>query len=248
MGLVALINPAPLLFYPAVALILWKRLRDKGSKGYREIAVLTGACLLVTVPWMARNWIVVGSFGPRSGGGLNFRIGNTDNVWRAGNGGDDLTIYPADSREEGLLYHQMGESAYDRYCARLGMEYVRNHPDRFADLTLARIRAWWLGLGTDYQGNLKAGFHLAAIKRFAFLFPLPFFVAGCIAAWRNRVRAGLLWALLLIYPIPYYVIWVSERYHYPIEPFVLLIGSYGMIRIWKAVGWRRQVARDSGYD
>jgi hypothetical protein len=47
---------------------------------------------------------------------------------------------------------------------------------------------------------------------------LPFFVAGCIAAWRNRIRAaGLLWALLLIYPIPYYLMLVSERYHYPVE-------------------------------
>jgi hypothetical protein len=118
------------------------------------------------------------------------------------------------------------------------MEYVRNHPDRFAALTLMRIRAWWLGQGTEYQGNLKAGFHLAAIKRFSFLFPLPFFVAGCIAALYNRIRAGLLWALLLIYPIPYYLMWVSERYHYPVEPFVLLVGSYGIIRIWETVTQR----------
>ncbi len=242
MGLVALVNPAPVLFYPAAALIMWKRFRDHGSGGYREIAVLTGTCLLVFVPWMLRNAVEVGSFTPRIGAGLNFRLGNDDNVWRAGSGGDDVNMYAAESEPEARLYRQMGESAYDRYCARLGMEYVRNHPDRFVALTLARIRAWWLGQNSDWQGNLNTPFNLVALKRLAWLFPLPFFVVGCITAWHNRMRAGLLWALLAIYPIPYCLIWVSERYHYPVEPFLLLVASYGMIQIWEWRGWRHPVA------
>jgi 4-amino-4-deoxy-L-arabinose transferase-like glycosyltransferase len=240
MGLVALINPVPLLFYPVVALVLWKRLRDEGSRGYREIAVLTGSCLLVCVPWMVRNAVQMGAFTPRNGAGLNLRIGNTDKAWEAGVGGEDIDIYPAISNEEARLFHKLGETAYDRYCARLGIQYVRNHPGRFAQLTLMRIRAWWLGQNTDWPGNLKVAFRLAALKRFSYLLPLPFFVAGCIAAWRNRIRAGLLWALLAIYPIPYYITFVAERYHFPIEPFLLLVGSYGMIRISKWPGWRRR--------
>lgn len=229
MGLLALINPVPLLFYPAVALILWKQLRHEGSRGYREIAVLTGSCLLVCVPWMVRNAVMVGTFTPRNGGGVNFRLGNTDKAWQAGVGGQDITVYPTISDEENRLFHQLGETGYDHYCARLAMEYIRNHPGRFAELTLMRIRAWWLGQNTDWQGNLKVPFHLAALKRISYLLPLPFFVAGCIAAWRHRIRAGLLWALLAIYPIPYYLTFVSERYHFPIEPFLLLVGSYGML-------------------
>ncbi len=232
MGLIVLINPAPLLFYPAVALILWKQLRDQGSRGYREIAILTVSCLLVCVPWMIRNAIQVGEFTPRSAGGLSFRMGNTDRVWKAGTGEEDISVAPTDSEEEARLFHKLGEADYDRYCARLGMEYLRNHPGRFAQLTLMRIRAWWLGQNTDWTGNLKLAFRLSALKRLAWLFPLPFFVAGCIAGWRNGVHMGLLLALLAIYPIPYYITVVTERYHFPIEPFLLLIGSYGMIRVW----------------
>ena len=55
MGFVAFLNPALLSFYPVVALVLWLRIRKQGSKGYREIAILTGSCLLVCVPWMVRN-------------------------------------------------------------------------------------------------------------------------------------------------------------------------------------------------
>lgn len=240
MGLVALISPAPLFFYPAVALILWQRLRNQGSRGYREIAILTGSCLLVCVPWMVRNALEVGSFTPRTTAGLNFRQGNSDGAWRLGTGEADVTIYPSNSAQEGRLFHELGELGYDRYCTRLGMEFVRNHPDRFAALTLLRIRHWWLGQGTEWPGNLKLRFQLSSLKRLSWLLPLPFFALGCIAAWRNRKPAGLLVAVLLFYPIPYYLMFVTERYHFPVEPFLLLVGSYGLVQVWEWLGchWR----------
>jgi len=240
MGLVALINPAPLSFYPAVALILWKRLRDQGSRGYREIAILTGSCLLVCVPWMARNALQVGSFTPRTSAGLNFRLGNDDGAWLLGTGAGDMASYPSNSAQEGRLFHELGELGYDRYCARLAIEFVRNHPDRFAALTLMRIRDWWLGQSSEWSGNLKLGFQLSTLKRLSWLLPLPFFALGCIAAWRNHIPIGLLMAVLLLYPIPYYFTTVTERYHFPVEPFLLLVGGYGLTQVWGWLGrrWR----------
>ena len=240
MGLVALLNPAPIFFYPAVALVIWKRLRDQGSSGYREIAILTGSCLLVCVPWMARNALKVGSFTPRNGAGLNFRLGNNDNAFRLGTG-EDLSIYPSNSKEEDRLFHKLGEVGYDRYCASLGIDYVRNYPGRFAALTLMRVRGWWLGYRSEWSGHLKLAFQLSALKRLSWLLPLPFFVVGCISSWRNRGPVGLVIALLLIYPIPYYFMIVAERYHFPVEPFVLLVSSYGLIRVWDWLGRQRHL-------
>ena len=232
MGLVAFINPAPVSLYPAVALVLWRRLRNQGTSGYREIAILTGSCFLVCVPWMTRNAIQVGSFTPRSGAGLNLRIGNNDAVWRQGTGAEDLSIYPSNSEEEGRLFYKLGEIGYDRYCAHLVMDYIRNHPDRFAALTLIRIRAWWFGQQSEWTGNLKLAFHVSALKSLSWLLPLPFFVIGCFAAWRNRIDVGWLAIVLLVYPVPYYFIFVAERYHFPVEPFLLLVGGYGLVQIW----------------
>jgi 4-amino-4-deoxy-L-arabinose transferase-like glycosyltransferase len=234
MGLVSLINSATLLFYPAVALILWKRLRRRGLKGYREIAILTAACLLVAAPWMVRNALQVGVFTPRTGAGASFRLGNNDSAWHLGTGAVDLNLYPSNSASEDRLFHKLGEIGYERYCARLGLEFVRSHPGRFAALTLMRIRNWWLGLSSEWPGNLKLGFPLSALKRASWLLPLPFFALGCIAAWRTRVPTGLLMAVLLLYPIPYYFMTVSERYRFPVEPFLLLVGAHGLIRTW---GW-----------
>ena len=240
MGLIALLNPAPISVYPVVALVLWKRIRDQGSPGYREIAILAGSCLLVLTPWMARNALLVGTFAPRGGAGLNLRLGNNDGAFRTGTG-EDLSVYPSNSESEDRLFHKLGEAGYDRYCARLGMDYVRNHPGRFAALTMTRVRIWWLGRGSEWRGNLKLGFSVSALKHLSWLLPLPFFVLGCAAAWRNHAPVGLLMALLLIYPIPYYFMIVGERYHFPVEPFLLLVGGYGLTLAWEWLGRRGHV-------
>jgi hypothetical protein len=226
------------VFYPAAALILWNKLRQKGPKGYAEIAILTGCCLAVILPWMIRNAVQVGSFAPRTGAGVNLRMGNSDGAYRLGHA--DLSIYPANSAVENALLHTLGESGYDRYCARLGLDYIGNHPLRFAILTLWRIRDWWFGLGSEWQGNLKGSLRLSALKQLSAIFHLPFFAIGCLAAWGIRKRVGLLLAIVLLYPAPYYLLIVSNRYRYPIEPLVVLMSSYGAVVTWN---WLRARAK-----
>ena len=142
-----------------------------------------------------------------------------------------MSIYPTNSRAEGRLFHELGEVGYDRYCYRLAMEFVRKHPDEVAVLTLMKIRDWWLGQGSEWSGHLKLGFQLSTLKRLSWLLPLPFFVYGCIAAWRNHIPIGLLLGVFLLYPVPYYFTIVTERYHFPIEPLLLLLGAYGLIQV-----------------
>ena len=245
MGMIALLNPAPISFYPAVALVLWKRLRDQGATGYREIAILTGCCLLVLAPWMARNQLLMGTCAPRSGIGVNLRLGNNDSAFRSASA-EDLSIYPSNLESEDRLFHQLGEIGYDRYCARLGMDYIRDDPQRFAALTMTRVRIWWLGRGSEWRGNLKLAFRVSALKRFLWMLPLPFFLLGCAAAWRNHARIGLLMGLILMYPIPYYFLIVGERYHFPVEPFLLLVGSYGLTQAGEWLGRRGHRRRVTG--
>jgi 4-amino-4-deoxy-L-arabinose transferase-like glycosyltransferase len=231
MGFIALLNPAPLTFYPVALFILWRQQRAKGSSGYREAALVAGIFLLVYLPWPARNALALGSFSPRSNGGLVLRLGNDAAAWRAGGGGWDRGIYPSESPRENRLFHQMGEVAYDRYCTGVAMDYIRTHPGRFAVLTLRRIQAWWLGERVEWAGNFKVAFGLATLKRLVWVLPLPFAIAGCFIAWRKRLRIGILLALLAIYPLAYYFTLVEERYRFPIEPFLLLTGSYGIMQL-----------------
>ncbi len=229
MGLIALVNPAPVLFFAVIALVIWRRARQSGSRGLKEVAILTASCLLLYLPWIVRNAVVFGVAAPRTTAGLNLRLGNNEGAWRMKTGTANLAIYPSNSNEEGRLFYRLGEIGYDRYCRGLAMEFIRENPGKFAALTLMRIRTWWLGAGDDWAGHYKLAFRLSTLKRWMFLAPLPFFVIGCIAARRQRKPIGLVLALLLIYPIPYYFFFVTQRYRFPMEPLLVLVATYGVM-------------------
>ncbi len=78
MGLVALVNPVPVLFYPAIAFIVWRRARRPDSSGFGEVALLTGCCLLVYLRWIVRNAVVLVVTSPRTVAGVNLRVGNNE--------------------------------------------------------------------------------------------------------------------------------------------------------------------------
>lgn len=234
MGFIVLINPAPADFYPCIAAWVWYRIWRKSGEKWRGVqgaAILTGACLLVCLPWMIRNAVTVGELAPRSLSGLNFRLGNTEGAWRA-HGNWSLEIYPANSPAEEKRLMEMGEAGYDRYCTRETVDFIRENPRKFADLILDRIWIWWSGSsGGDWSGNWKISFGLGKLKLLMSLVLVPLAATGCIIAWRRGKPMGLLLALLLIYPIPYYLFFVSERYRFPIEPFLLLAATYGVMEL-----------------
>lgn len=229
MGFIALLNPAPVPFYPAVAFVVWRRARRGESTGLKEVVLLTGCCLLLYSPWIVRNAVVFGVLSPRTVVGINLRAGNSEESWRMETGTPNLAIYPSNSKEEGLLFYRMGEIEYDRYCKRLAVDFIRRNPGKFAGLTLMRIRAWWIGQGDNWNAHFKLGFQLSTLKHLMFLVPLPFFLIGSVLAWRRGKPAGIVFALLLIYPIPYYIFFVTHRYRFPMEPFMLLLAVYGVM-------------------
>jgi 4-amino-4-deoxy-L-arabinose transferase-like glycosyltransferase len=239
MGFMVLLNPAPASFYPAVVVWVWHRLWQNSRKkwfGFQGAAILTLACFVVCVPWMIRNAVMVGEFAPRSVAALNFWIGNNEEAWKAQNGGDNNLIYPGNSQEEEKRYDALGEAAYDRYCAQLASDFIRRNPQKFADLTWYRFRAWWFKAnGGEEKGTWKVGFRLTDLKQLTSLALVVWAAIGCIAAWRNRKPVGLMLVLVLIYPIPYYLAFVSERYRFPIEPFLLLFATFGLAELASAV-------------
>jgi 4-amino-4-deoxy-L-arabinose transferase-like glycosyltransferase len=232
MGLLILISPVPGVFYPVIVIWLWHRLaQNSGRKwaGLQGAAILTLSCFLVSVPWMIRNAVKVGEFAPRTASGLQLRLGNYEGAWEA-HGNWSLQTYPSNSATEEKLYEDLGEAAYDRYCARLAVDYIRRNPGTFAGLIGYRILSWWSGnTGGEWKGNWQTSFSLARLKALIPLVLLALAVIGCIAAWRSGKSIGLLLALILIYPIPYYVSYVSDRYRFPIEPFLFLLATFGVV-------------------
>jgi 4-amino-4-deoxy-L-arabinose transferase-like glycosyltransferase len=232
LGVVALINPAPIPFYAALAFLLWRTFRARSLNGTARIAVLAASCLLVYAPWLIRNWLVVGVLTPRTSAGMNLRLGNNERVWELATGGFDIELYPSGSREEFRQFHDLGEVGYDRRCQQLAMAFIRENPSKFAQLVWFRFRGWWFGPWTSRVVPPPALRWLAAVA------PVLLLAAGCFFSFRNGKPATLVMALVLIYPLPYYLVFVASRYRFPMEPFMVLLGAYGIVSTWS---WLRPI-------
>jgi len=234
MGLIVLISPGPLIFYPVVAIWIWYRLAQRPGGNWaalRGAAILTLSCMVVCVPWMIRNAIKVGEFGPRTEAGLQLRLGNYEGAWES-HGDWAVQTYPSNSPQEEKLYDELGEEGYDRYCAHLAADFIRRNPRLFAGIIGYHILSWWSGTtGGEWKGNWKTGLPLSRLKLLTSVLLMGFAVIGGSIAWRRGKSIGLLLALLLLYPIPYYLSYVNDRYRFPIEPFLLLFATFGVVEL-----------------
>lgn len=225
MGLALLIDPAPAFFYPfALALYFWAQ---KGRPhAIRNVATLILLPVLVFGPWMLRNYLVLGAFTPRCCPGVEMRMGNNETAWRLETSIRIGAMHPTGSEAELTRYLQMGEVAYNRYCMEQAKLFIKENPGKFLQLTGWRFLGWWAGELTPGQGSLHTG-NLILLKRMEPLLPIPFFLVGAISVWQKR-SAWMILLLLITYPVPYYFVHVTQRYRFPIEPFLVLLGAQGL--------------------
>ena len=239
-GALLFLNPAPAAFLPAFALhLLFKA--PSVRAGLVHVALLAGAAIAVCLPWMARNATAIGSFSLRPNFGVELRIGNHD---QAHGHPVPFLYHPSHVPEELALYKELGEAAYGRENTARALAWIRGHPGRFAELTLHRMRIYWLGAWPpdDPRRNdtLAPGRDFNSWVKFV-VFALM--GAGALAALcvleLPRPERWLLTLSLLLFGVPYFVTHVSERYRFPIDPLILLLDAYLLVRVAEALARRR---------
>lgn len=235
LGAAMLVNPAPLALVPMFA---WFYLRPRPGRlrfdtsGIPRIATLLVFAVLTVSPWVVRNMTVLGTPQIRSNLGVEVFVGNNDGAFGPFNG----RIHPAYNEGEMDRYLEMGEVAYSKDSMRRGAEWIREHPARFARLSVERFQRFWIGpnpsspliLGTgfvqerDMMGWLKWATH-------ALLGVLA--IVGMLT-WKGRPGSRtVMRGVLLLFPLVYYVTHVFERYRFPIEPIVTLAAAVLVLRL-----------------
>jgi 4-amino-4-deoxy-L-arabinose transferase-like glycosyltransferase len=233
MGLACLLNPAVAIVGVVGLCWIWIRLRGAWPARHWKPGLAAAVCFLVMLPWMVRNTVMVGEFAPRTAGGIQLRLGNNEIAWKSGTALYTLALYAADSAAEGKRLRDLGEAAYDRECRREAIEFIRHNPGRFLGLTALRIRNWWIGYDSIYTAHFH-GFSnvILPAKRLAGSLWLPFFLVGAVLAARRGYPVCPVLAVILLYPLPYYVCFVCVRYRFPIEPLVLIFVAYCLTEFW----------------
>lgn len=208
----------------------WRQLPASGLR----MAALIALAAIVVAPWSLRNYQELHAIVPVStNGGITLLTGNNDSA--AG------TFTPEDRAVRALDARGLDELSYDTEAKRLGVEWIKAHPERFLVLMPMKLVRLWAPDG-EAQWAYETGF--AGYSRHAALFraarianQLYYFalLAGFVLAAllivlrRRRVGRRLIdWWLLpygiAAYPSAIAMIFSGQsRFHYPAMPFVCMV-------------------------
>lgn len=233
-GLLALLNPiaVPMAFLR----ILWPKPR----------LVFTGiwvaGFLLTSGPWMVRNRAVLGTWNLRTNFGTTLMVSNNDSarpdLRSSIDTGGYNSLHPNRDMAEARLIMALGEAAYDAKRTSDGFEWMRRNPKRTFELTLARFRDFWFPPpgGPFHRGLgvwLLTGLGMAGL------------------AWMAKARApmwGYLAAVILITPMPYYIVVSELRYRAPVLWVSQLAAGYLLARLMERYGRRAESWGGRGAD
>ncbi len=219
-GLIALANPAILIFLPICG--LWV-LAGAGRAWRRQLAHATLAaviCLALIAPWSYRNWRAFHHFIPMRGNfGAELYLGN-------GPGANGLLMeynHPGESAPQFRLYQQMGEVAYVAMRGAKAKAIIAADWPRFLRLSLKRVYYMWFSVPhpaddapwVEYGRNLN--FQFTSIAGLLGL---------VLTLYNRRPAAGLFASAFLLLPLMYYFVTAHARFRHPLEPLIAIFAVY----------------------
>ncbi len=224
-GLSVLTKDSLLFYFPILVLWLW--LWKGGVKpGLLRGVVFALGFMSVITPWVARNCLLHGK--PvliTVSSGHTFYLGNNPSVTGRITGQDwalgEDTVLPEDPHLPPLFTVEA-----DRYLMRKGMEFVRDHPQKFFYLMGRKTLNMWRPYRTDSPMIAKILITLTYI-------PVLIFGLWGMALTKKRWKELFPVLVFLFYIVSIHAVMVaSVRYRYPAMPFLTMFASYMAVHLW----------------
>ncbi len=242
-GLIALCNPALLIFLPVCGLwILFSpAVAGQARLGERLRGAVLAAliCLALIAPWTYRNWRAFHHFIPMRGNfGAELYLGN-------GPGAVGLLMeynHPGESEPQLRAYGNMGEVAYVAARGAAAKAIIGADKPRFLKLCVKRIYYMWFGVPhpSDDAAMVEYGRNL----NFQFTSIAGLLGLG-MALWRRQPGAGLFATAFFLLPLMYYFVAAHARFRHPLEPLIAILAVYlfqASEASWRIWPWRRSAA------
>jgi len=222
----SLLNPVTMLICAGWLAFTRTRLRDAAV-----IAALVAAC---NAPWLIRNYGIWHTLVVRTNFGTTIYSSNNDcaepSLLATGRNGCFQKTHLVASANEIALLQQLGEVEYDRRRTHDAFEWIRSHPARFRQLTLARIAQFWFPEPEQ-----------APLTSYAIWVITLLSIAGAYLLWgsgsevprRLKPAPQLLFLVFvwLVYPLTYYIVVACDRYRYPILWTSLLPAGFALCEL-----------------
>jgi MFS family permease len=188
----------------------------------RVLAFLVVAALVVfaiLTPWAIRNRLALGSIiWTRSNFGVELSASNNDNMTADEEynvrQSEFALLHPLLNGERRDEVRTVGEVAFNHSERQQAITWIASHKRRFLLLTVERFELFWLPhMHRPWQSVLEAVLSLLGLCGLGLLF------------WERNGFAWVALAVLVAFPAVYWIIQVSPRYRFPMEPLLFLLAA-----------------------
>jgi 4-amino-4-deoxy-L-arabinose transferase-like glycosyltransferase len=222
-GLAVLTNTTFLPLLPLLLGWICHRRSRLVTPWIRPAAAVVVAFGLTLAPWLVRNYFAFGHVLLRSNLGLELALGNSPG---AGDPSQWQRLHPSVNPDEMAQYRSLGELRYMAAKQRQAVAFITRHRDIFVRATATRVLYFWF----DVE-SLDRILHFPEVL---FGIPALFAFAGLsLASLRREPTVFPFAAVVVVFPLVYYVTHPDARFRHLIEPEVLVLAAYGGLAAWQ---------------
>ncbi len=249
-GLCSLTRPTAFtvaLLMSGVALVL---ARDSLGIRLRKVAVFMLVAVALVLPWSVRNYTQMGHWiAFTTHGGVTFYESNNNLNYEVPEF-RGIVVLPRRAVPDWDKLRDLPELEQDRLGWKMGLDFIREHPGRFARMAWWKFaRFWRVGSGLHFPGaeGLAAadgGFIARTVSRvdvFAlyWILVLPLFLLGVVTTAKSYRWLLPLYTVVAAHVLLALVFHGSLRARMPIEPIISILAAAAIVWIASAVARRR---------
>ena len=227
-GVTALTDPVVMSVLPLLLGWISYRLYRQRSSWLKPVAISILALVATVSPWFARNYRTFHQFVPfRDTMGMELLIGNNGDTshWRP------AEIGPWHNPADWERFQKTGELAYMANDGEEAMAYIKGHKAWFAVTSVRRFLYLWTGYWS-LDRNYLAQEPLDVPNIF---FSTTLTILSLIGIWGafrfDPENAFPYAAVMLCLPLVYYVTHVEVYYRRQIDPMMVVLAVYAVVRL-----------------
>ncbi|MHC4122706.1 MAG: ArnT family glycosyltransferase [Planctomycetota bacterium] len=246
-GLSILLRPT-LIFFLAVYLLRMILIRLPARKIMRSFLIAALVCACVVAPWIIKNYTVHKQW-------TFITTSSAEHFWRGNNAfssGTSLTkdnknmfeVAPKEFVSKLYLLDEIGQ--YNLFYAET-LKFIKSDPRFFARMIAKKIYYfWWFSpqTGAWYAKSWKDLYLLYYVPFFIFF--LSGLLLSCHSRSVNRSYVIPLCVFMLLISLAHSLYYIEIRHRWMIEPFILVIASFGVVRCWDVISMLRRRSLPKG--
>ncbi len=228
-SLVALTNSIGVVIF--VGIVIYFLLLKKIS--FKNLFVVCLSFLFIYSFWVIRNYKVLHGFVLGStNGGKTFWDG-TDIIPFEVRGLPEEVEFLRKTEDYLVGMNMKNEIEKDRFFYKKAIEYYKRNPSKILILSIKKFLKFWKVFphkGRIYGANEK----IIRLVSLVYIFIFLLFLLGVYFLFKENLfnsSTFLLFLPIILFCIIYSIFWSQIRYRVPIEPYVIIVASYGLKKI-----------------